>query len=300
MKKEVKDLIVNSWAENTRKQYKTYYDQWIEFCKSNKVCTNNASIAEGSEFLFALYKKGLSYSVINTARSMLSMLLNTYNGIEFGKHPIITRMRKGIFRNRPALPRYVATYDPDIVLSFLRVLPSWENITLKWLTLKTTTILALLSGHRCQSLNSLTLDHMDININKVIFYIPKVIKNTTTTFHPKPIELKAYDLDESICPVRTVVEYIKATEKFRKTQNLIISYYKHDTVTTQTISRYVKQTLKSSGINTAIFTAHSTRHSSSSKRFMKGLSLSDIVKKGGWKSSSSFRKFYNFPIIANT
>ena len=76
-------------------------------------------------------------------------------------------------------------------------------------------------GHRCQSINSLTLAHIDININRVIFYIPKIIINTTRPFHPQPIELKAYNKDESICPVRTVVEYIKATEKFENPKTLL-------------------------------------------------------------------------------
>ena len=104
-----------------------------------------------------------------------------------------------------ALPRYIITYDPDLVLNFLKFLRFWNYITLKWLTLKTVTILALLSGHRCQSINSLTLAHMGINIIKVIFYIPKVIKNTTGSFHSQPVELKAYNKDQSICPVRTVL-----------------------------------------------------------------------------------------------
>ena len=50
------------------------------------------------------------------------MILPPYNGTEFGKHPIIARMLKGIFRNRPALPRYMVTYDPDLVLNFLNSL----------------------------------------------------------------------------------------------------------------------------------------------------------------------------------
>ena len=149
------------------------------------------------------------------------------------------------------------------------------------LTLKTVTILALLSGHRCQSMTSLSLAHMDININRVIFFISKAIKNTTRSFQPQPIELKAYNKDGSIYPVRTVVEYIKATEKIRKSENIIVSYHKHNIVTTQTVSRYVKQTFKAAGINTSFFTAHSTRHFSSSKTFMKGRSLTNIVKKEG-------------------
>ena len=93
-----------------------------------------------------LYKKGLSYSVINTARSMLSLILPAFNETEFGINPIIASMLMGNFRNCPALPRYMVTYDPDLVLNFLKSLASWDNITLKWLTLKTVTILALLSG----------------------------------------------------------------------------------------------------------------------------------------------------------
>ena len=38
---------------------------------------------------------------------MLSMILPACNGTEFGKHPITAGMLKGIFRNCPALPRYI-------------------------------------------------------------------------------------------------------------------------------------------------------------------------------------------------
>ena len=139
--KDVEDLIVNSWAKITRKKYRTYFSQWHEFCQDRNLSPTNASISEDSEFLLTLYKKRSSYSVINTARSMLSMTLLAYTGTELGKHPIIARMLKGIFRNHPALPRYMVTYDPDLALNLLKSLPSWNNITLKWVTSKTATIL---------------------------------------------------------------------------------------------------------------------------------------------------------------
>ena len=230
--------------------------------------------------MVSLYKEGLGYSAINTARTMLSNILPVKEGIQFGKHPIVTRMLKGIFRTRPALPRYICIYNAEIVIEFLKSLPCWEEITLKWLTLKLVTLLALLSSHRCQTLNSLSIEHMDINIQQVTFYIPKVIKNTTTMFHPKPIILQAFPADERICPVRNIVECIKASDKFKKSKNLLLSYYKHEPIETQTISRYVKLTLKSAGINTIIFTPRLTRYASFTGKFMKGLSLNDIVKKG--------------------
>lgn len=54
---------------------------------------------------------------------------------------------------------------------------------------------------------------MNIDLEKVAFYIPKVLKNH---YYSKPIDLKAYEFDESICFVRTVVEYIKTNEQLRK------------------------------------------------------------------------------------
>ena len=168
--------------------------------------------------MLSLYKKELGYSAINTTRTMLSNILPVKEGIQFGKHPIVTRMLKGIFRTRPALPRYICIYNAEIVIGFLKSLPCWEEITLKWLTLKLVTLLALLSSHKCQTLNSMSIEHMDINIQQITFYTPKVIKNTTIMFHPKPIILQALPADERICPVRNIVECIKASDKFKKSK----------------------------------------------------------------------------------
>ena len=107
---EVEKLILDSWASGTRKQYKIYFKQWTTFCKTQPVDISSALIKDGTEFLLSLYKKGLGYSAINTARSMLSKILPVKEGIKFGKHLIVTRMLKGIFRTRPALPRYICIH----------------------------------------------------------------------------------------------------------------------------------------------------------------------------------------------
>ena len=155
-----------------KKAVQTYFKQWTTFSKTGPVDISSASIKDGIEVLLSLYKKGLGYSAINTARSMLSNILPVKEGIEFGKHPVVTRILKGIFRARPALPRYICIYGAEIVIEFLKSLPRWEEITLKWLTLKLVTLLALLSTHRCQTLNSLLIEHIDINIQQGTFYIP--------------------------------------------------------------------------------------------------------------------------------
>ena len=75
----------------------------------------------------SLYKKGLGYSAINATRSMSSNVLAVKEGIEFGKHPIVTRMLKRILTTRQTLPQYVYIYDAEIVIEFLKSLPCWEG-----------------------------------------------------------------------------------------------------------------------------------------------------------------------------
>ena len=79
----VNAFLLDSWASGTRKQYKIYFKQWTTFCKTQPVDISSASIKDGTEFLLSLYKKGLGYSAINTARSMLSNILPVKEGIEW-------------------------------------------------------------------------------------------------------------------------------------------------------------------------------------------------------------------------
>ena len=54
-----------------------------------------------------------------------------------------------------------------------------------------------------------------------------------------------------------------------------------------------------SGIDVAIFKAHSTRAASTSKAKNCNVPLDEILKKAGWKSDSTFAKHYDLPIDNN-
>ena len=133
-------------AKGTKRQHRTYIGQWKKFCKEQNTDMQIASRAEGIEFLLLLYEKGLGYSAINTARSMLLEILKRQHRI--WQTPHSHKNVKIIFQNKPALPRYIATYDAVIILRFLQSLPpSRKEFLLKWFTLKTMTLIELLSGH---------------------------------------------------------------------------------------------------------------------------------------------------------
>ena len=202
---EVIDLLLASWAPSTRDRYKPYINKWINFCIERNIDPLSPSVEKGAEFLTILFNTGVGYSVVNTARSALSSFIQLPQGISFGKMPIITRLLRGMFKTRPSLPRYMVTYDVNIVFNYLRSLPPIPKISLKDLTFKVVTLLCLLTGQRCQSINYLNIDYMHIERGKIVFYIPKILKTTTPSFHTSPLELLLYEKDTAICAVTHIL-----------------------------------------------------------------------------------------------
>lgn len=67
-----------------------------------------------------------------------------------------------------------------------------------------------------------------------------------------------------------------------------------------TISWWVKDVLRASGVDISIFSAHSTRHASTSNDYRKGIKLDVIRSTVGWsEKSQTFAKYYNRPIASH-
>ena len=64
-----------------------------------------------------------------------------------------------------------------------------------------------------------------------------------------------------------------------------------------TISGWLKNVLKSSGINVSLFTAHSRRSTTTSKGSASGLSMTEILERGTWSNKSTWQRFYKKGII---
>ena len=149
---EATKIILKSWGKGTSKQYQSYYKKWLDFCDREQISTVHPSLAQVIEFLLTLFNNDLSYSSLNTARSALSSILPSIDGIPVGQHPLIIRFLKGVFESRPAMPRYTAVWNVNQVLDYLKTLYPVNEISLKSLTLKLTMLLALVTAQREQSL----------------------------------------------------------------------------------------------------------------------------------------------------
>ena len=91
------------------------------------------------------------------------------------------------------------------------------------------------------------------------------------------------------------------TKNLRNNYDLLILAVKkpYKSASSQTISRWIKSVLTSSGINEN-YTAHSTRHASTSLALQEGVDIQTIRSTVGWsKSSEVFAKFYIRPMVSS-
>ena len=116
----------------------------------------------------------------------------------------------------------------------------------------------------------------------------------------QPLLVLPFFENADICVAQALIDYVERTKVMRKKEvKLFISFKKpHKPVGSQTLSRWIKHVLDGSGIDTAQFSAYSTRHASTSTAKSMGVSIDLIRSTAGWtKDSSTFTKFYDLKII---
>ena len=126
-------------------------------------------------FMTKLISSNISYSSLCTARSALSCVIDTNSDTvtTFGSLPEVKRLMKGAFEIKPSYPESskATTWDPNIVLNYLKNLYPNKHLNLKELKLKVVTLLALCTGQRLQTLQKLNTNNMTLCENKCSFII---------------------------------------------------------------------------------------------------------------------------------
>ena len=287
---------MKSWRSSTLKQYDVYLKRYLLFCQTKKMDPHDRNIPLALEFFRKLLKQGYSYSSINTARSALSAV---FPAPPLGEDPLVVRFMKTVYNLRPNLPKYIATWDVSIVLKYIEKQSPAKFLSLSQLTHKLITLLALVTGQRIQTLHALNLQHCKIENKTIVFTIMSLLK------HSKPsnkasnqVVLHAFDNNKKVCPVFLIKYYIRRTKSLRDNTQLFISPHRpHHPVAKSTLSRWVKLTLAKAGINTDIYTAHSTRSASTSAAAAASVDISKIMKAASWTNASTFKRFYRKDIV---
>ena len=156
---DIVEVIMHSWRDSTQRQYKVYINKWLQFCSEGSHDPLHPTLRAVLSFLHSLFKNGLSYSALNTARSAVSNIdMNdsvSPNHTPVGKHFLVCRYLKGVFNKLKPVPKYNNIWPVDTVLDFLSLFWPLDQISLKELTLKLVMLIALTTGQRCQTLTFL-------------------------------------------------------------------------------------------------------------------------------------------------
>jgi hypothetical protein len=294
------EIMLASLADNTITQYNTCLKIWWSYCTDNKIDCYSAGIPDILKCLTMMHNKGSKYGSLNSFRSAISLIV----GQHVGSNELIKRFFKGVFRLRPSNPKYDITWDTNTVLTYLGGLYPNNKISLEMLSKKLVTSLALITAHRVQTLSLIKLENIICSKEKIIIKITDLIKTSRVGATQPALVIPFFLEKPEICPAQSLVDYIKMTERLRsnKSGQLFVSFKKpYGSIGSQTISRWIKDIMTKSGIDTTKFTSHSTRHASCSKAKALGLNIDVIRKTAGWgETSSVFAKFYNRPIVQHT
>lgn len=281
--------MINSLRLSTQKQYTSYIKRFIDY--TDCISASNVSHVHVINYLQYLFDSGLGYASINAASSAVKTYLDML-GVQLN-YDLISRFKKGVFNMRPSLPKYQEIWDPKVVLDYLC---KFSNEELPTLTKKCVTLLALASCQRLGTLHSLKCCDVSFKDSKAVIRIECLQKQSRPGFHQSHVVLDQYT-EPSLCIVKCLRDYLNATQSVRVAKpcltGLFLTYGKPiKNASTDTISRWIKQTMYDAGVP-RFFTAHSTRAASTSSKFIGGENVNAIMKCAGWTSSDTFYKFYN-------
>lgn len=301
LSEETQAILLSSWRDSTKKQYRSYLKKWVSFCDKRKINFFEANVTNVLSFLTELYQCGLGYSCLNTARSALSSFLLFDNDLNIGTHPLVRRFLKGVFILRPALPRYNVTWDVNIVLDYLKSLSPLASLSLLQLSQKLLMLLAILSGQRGQTLHLIDIRNIHILETSVKIVNGDLLKTSNPRSHLGELNFSNYEIDTDLCIVRTISYYLQRTEQLRGSHTRLFNTTQrpYKPVSRDTIGRWLKTIMQKSGIDVTIFKPHSTRAASTSAARGLKIPVDTILRTVGWSKDSVFRKYYSKPISMN-
>ena len=294
------NLLTKSVKTSTTKAYNCSWSQWSRWCEERESDPVLAPVSKVLTFLAEQFAGGKQYRTINVLRSAISSAHVYVDNKPIGQHPLVVRLMRGVSICRPPQPRYQHTWDVALVTGYLSRLGANDTLSEKQLAQKLCMLMALTCPERCSIMASLKVRYLK--------YFPEGVKFQHTIFRKR---LHNGKLGESVypkfsekllCPVACLSTYLDRTKKWREDetdihQTLFLSFKKpHKPVTSATLSRWLKELIRQSGIKD-IFGGHSVRSASTSTAKNAGLSIEMILDMADWTNPSTFNLFYYKPTL---
>ena len=150
-----------------------------------------------------------------------------------------------------------------------------------------------------QTFSLIRTENIEVFKDKIIIKIPDVIKTTGKNRLQPVLRIPFFKGNLKFCPASALSEYILRTKLIREPGSMLFVSCEnpHKSVKPQTLSKWVSKSMAAAGLDTNLFTAHSTRHAATSTAKRCGVNLDTIRKTATWTSNSStFARFYDRPL----
>jgi len=286
------DILLASLA--TQIQYAGPRKKWSSFYQRRGLDPYQGNPTEVLSFLTDEFNAGATYGTLNSARSVISLLVNA----NLAGDKWIARFFKGIFRLRPPRLKYDDTWDAEVVIAALAKWWPLQGLSLLQLTKRLVTLLALGSAQRGQTLHLLKLEKLRRMGEDLRLEILDLIKGSRPGKAQPLTPLRYFREEVTRCIATNLDAYLAATTTLREEQRgpLFLTTTKpHKPATRETLRRWVTDTLLDCGIDQR-FRPHSTRHAVTSTALRKGADLPTILKAAGWSQASTFAAHYHRPV----
>ncbi|KAI2650056.1 ORF V: Enzymatic polyprotein [Labeo rohita] len=230
------DTIIQARAPSTRQAYVLKWGLFADWCSSRREDPQRCSVGVVLSFLQDKLERRLSPSTLKVYVAAIAAYHDAVDGLSLGKHHLIVRFLRGARRLNPPRSHLIPSWDLSVVLLGLRRAPfePLASVELKYLSLKTSLLIALTSIKRVGDLHAFSVSESclefgpadsHVTLRPRPGYVPKV---PTTPFRDQVVNLQALPLEEAdpalslLCPVRALRTYVDRTRSFRHSEQLFV------------------------------------------------------------------------------
>ena len=250
------------------------------------------------DYLSLLSSRGLAYRTIVLHRSVLSATLPPFDGHEIGRHPLVSRLIRGVFQRRPPQRRFFPSWNVASVFAVFASAP----LPLDFFTMqrKVAFLLAIASSRRPSELASLRCSaaFMIINADCVRFLPARLSKTDRPDHLGPPIvirRLPAFSGDDvSLCPVASLEDFLLFRRALAIPHDSLFSADSspYPPLNTASFSNLLRWAFRRAGIDA---TPGSTRSISVSDAFARGVGVQECLVAGDWSGANTFFRHYLRP-----
>lgn len=300
--------ICNARAPSTRLLYANRWKLFDKWCRDRGLDPIRCPVPAILLFLQDLLDKGRSPSTLKVYLAAISCWHIDVDGATVGRNKMVSLFLRGARRLHPPRRHVVPLWDLDVVLTALRSAPfePLSEVGLKWLSMKTAFLLAMVSAKRVSELQAFSIKDSCFRWNPdgsgvTLWPDPSFVPKVPSMSPVGPLQLARFDSDsQHLCPVRSLAEYVRETAEMRKSDQLFVCFAGPrvgHALSKQRLSQWVVCVITEAYARCgrplpAGVRCHSTRGVSTSWAAMTGVPLETICAAASWTSSNTFTRFY--------